>query len=39
MSSELPDLYFYGEQLLGDGIPSLIIAVTCDGKTGINCFY
>lgn len=36
MSSELPYLRSYGEKLLGDGLPALVIAVTHDGKTGMS---
>ena len=33
---QLPYLHSYGEQPMGEGVPSLVIAVTRDGKTGMS---
>lgn len=33
---QLPYLHSYGEQPMGEGLPSLTIAVTRDGKTGMS---
>ena len=33
---ELPFLHSYGEQSMGDGVPSLTIGITRDGKTGMS---
>ena len=33
---ELPFLHSYGEQSMGEGVPSLTIGITRDGKTGMS---
>ena len=33
---QLPYLLFYGKQPMGEGVPSLTIAVTRDGKSGMS---